>query len=107
MNEDGVLVHGHLSDAGLGIVGGQLAPHHLVVLAAGQQGHTVHVPGQFQGEGFGDGNGLEQVLHAQQGALPGARRRNRQEHRGPLVAAIPEQQFLDFGIHGGNLSLWE
>ena len=103
MNEDGVLVHGHLADAGLGVVGGQLAPHHLVVLAAGQQGHAVHIGGQFQGERFGDGDGLEQVLHAQQGALARARRRHRQQDRGTLVAAIAEQDFPDVGIHVGCL----
>ena len=105
MNEDGVLVHRHLPDAGLGVVGGELAPHHLVVLAAGQQGHAVGVPGQLQGEGFGDGDGLEQVLHAQQGALAGAGRRHRQQDRGTPVAAVAEEQFLDVGIHIGCLAL--
>ena len=78
MDEDGVLVHGHQADAGLGVVGGQLLPHHLTLLAAGQQGDAAGVAGQFQGEGLGDGDGLEQVLHAQQGALAAAGRRHRQ-----------------------------
>ena len=65
VDEDGVVVHGHLPDAGLGVVGGELASHHLVVLAAGQQVDAAGVAGQFQGEGFGDGDGLEQVLHPQ------------------------------------------
>ena len=105
VDEDGVVVHGHLPDAGLGVVGGELVPHHLVVVAAGQQVHAVGVAGQFQGERFGDGDGLEQVLHPQQGALAGARRRHRQQHRGTLVAAVAEEQFFDVGIHIGCLPL--
>ena len=101
VDEDGVVVHGHLPDAGLGVVGGELAPHHLVVVAAGQQVHAVGVPGQLQGKGFGDGDGLEQVLHAQEGALAGPGRRHRQQHRGTLVTAIAEQDFLEVGIHIG------
>ena len=38
VDEDGVLLHRHLADAGLGVVGGELAAYHLAVLAAGQQG---------------------------------------------------------------------
>ena len=64
-------------DAGLGVVGGQLAAHHGGVQAAGHQRHAVHVPGKLQGEGFGHGDGLEEVLHAQEGALPGSRRGHR------------------------------
>ena len=63
-------------------MGGELAPHHLVVLATGHERHAVHVPGQLQGEGFRDGDGLEQVLHAQKRPLAGAGRRHRQERGG-------------------------
>ena len=90
VDEDGVLVHGHLLDAGLGVVGGQLAPDHLPVQAAGQQGNAVGGAGQLQGEGFGDGDGLEQVLDAQHGALAGAGRRHRQQHRGAGLAVAQE-----------------
>ena len=105
VDEDGVLVHRHLPDTGLGVVGGELAPHHLVVLAAGQQGHAVHVGSQFQGEGFGDGDGLEQVLHPQERALAGARRRHRQQRRGAFPLCVAEQQFPDVGIHSRFLSI--
>ena len=37
--------------------------------AAGQQGDSGGVSGDLQGEGFGDGDGPQQVLHPQQGAL--------------------------------------
>ena len=100
VDEDGVVVHRHLPDAGLGVVGGELAPHHPVIVAAGQQGHAAGVPGQLQGERFGDGDGLEQVLHAQQGPLAGSGRRHRQEHRGFLRLLLAEQDFLDVDIHG-------
>ena len=91
VDEDGVLLHGDLPDAGLGVVGRDLAADHLAVLAAGQEGDAAGVPGQLQGEGFGDGDGLEQVLHAQQRPLAGARRRHRQQHRGALAPAVAEQ----------------
>ena len=101
----GVLLRRDFADAGLGVVGGDLAPHHPVVLAAGQQGHAVHVPGDLQGEGFGDGDGLEQVLHAQERALPGPGRRHRQQDGRAPVASIAEQSFLDVEIHKGCLSI--
>ena len=107
VDEDGVLVHGHLPDAGLGIVGGKLLPHHLPVLAAGQQGDAAGVARQLQGEGFGDGDGLEQVLHAQKGPLAGAGRRHRQKHRGTPVEAVSEKGFLDVEIHVCRLCLLE
>ena len=66
----GVVLRGHGRDAGLGVAGGDLTPYHLVVQAAGQQGDAARVPGQFQGEGLGDGDGGQQVLHPQKGALP-------------------------------------
>ena len=100
VDEDGVVVDGYLPDAGLGVVGGELLPDHLVVLAAGQQGHAVHVPGQLQGEGFGYGDGLEQVLHAQERPLPGAGRRHRQQRRCAPVAPVAEKEFLSVDIHG-------
>ena len=105
VDEDGVVVHGHLPDAGLGIVGGDLAPHHLVVLAAGQEGHAACVAGQFQGEGFGDGDGLEQVLHAQQRALAGARRRHREQHRGLPVFFLAEDNLFQVRFHACCLLL--
>ena len=95
----------YLADAGLGVVGGQLSLDHLPVQAAGHQGDAVGVTGQFQGEGFGDGDGLEQVLHAQQGPLAGARRRHRQQRRGPPVPGVAEDNFLHVDIHTGCLCL--
>ena len=77
-------------DAGLGVVGGELAAHHPVVEAAGHQGHAVHVPGQLQGEGLRHGDGLEQVLDAQQGALPGPWRRHRQQDGAFLLSVVSE-----------------
>ena len=82
-----VVVGVHLLDAGLWVVGRELAAHHPVVEAAGHQGHTVHVPGKLQGEGLRHRNGLEQVLDAQQGALAHSRRRHRQQY-GVFLAAI-------------------
>ena len=78
----------------VGVVGRELAAHHLGVEAAGHQGHAVHVPGQLQGEGFGDGDGLEQVLDAQQGALPGPWRRHRQQDRTLLALVVSKQDVL-------------
>ena len=75
----GVVLLVHPPYAGLGIVGGELAAHHRSVQAAGHEGHAVHVGGQLQGEGLRHRDGLEQVLDAQQGALPGAGRRHRQQ----------------------------
>ena len=59
---------------GLGIVGAQLLLDEGTFPAAGQQGDHGGVTGDFQGEGFGDGDGAQQVLHSQQRALPGALR---------------------------------
>ena len=87
-----IVVIVHLSYAGLGVVGRELASHHLVVEAAGHQGHAVHVPGQLQGEGFGDGDGLEQVLDAQKGALPRPGRRDRQQDGAFLRFSIGSKQ---------------
>ena len=98
VDEDGVLVHGYLPDAGLGVMGRELAAYHPVVLAAGQQGHAVGGARQLQGEGFGDGDGLEQVLHSQQGPLAGARRRHRQQHRRFLRLSLAEENVLQVRI---------
>ena len=95
----GVVVRVHLPNAGLGVVGGQLAAHHLVVEAAGHQRHAVHVPGQLKGEGLGDGDGLEEVLDAQEGALPRPRRRHREKHRVLPVAAVSKEDFLRVQLH--------
>ena len=95
----GVVLGGHLADAGLGVVGGKLLLDHPVVLAAGQQGDAVHVPGQLQREGFGDGDGLEQVLHAQQGALAGAVGRHRHQGRGLLGLLLAEEDMLHVDTH--------
>ena len=97
----GVVVGVNLLDAGLGVVGGELAAHHLVVEAARHQGHAVHVPGQLQGEGFGDGDGLEQVLDAQQGALPGPWRRHRQQDGTLLFFVAAKQDVLRVQLHEG------
>ena len=95
-----VVARFHLPYAGLGVVGGELAAHHPVVEAAGHQGHSVHVPGQLQGKGFGDGDGLEQVLDTQQGALTGPRRRHRQQDGAFLCAIVSKQDFLGVQLHG-------
>ena len=97
----GVVVGANLLDAGLGVVGGELAAHHLVVEAAGHQGHAVHVPGQLQGEGFGNGDGLEQVLDAQQGALAGPWRRHRQQDGTLLSFVAAKQDVLRVQLHEG------
>ena len=89
-----IVVGANLLDAGLGVVGRELAAHHLGVEAAGHQGHAVHVPGQLQGEWFGDGDGLEQVLDSQQGALAGPWRRHRQQHRTLLALVVSKQDVL-------------
>ena len=90
----------HLLDAGLGIVGRDLAAYHLVVEAAGHQGHAVHVPGQLQGEGLGHGDGLEEVLDAQECALPGPRRRHRQQDGASVLFVPSEKQGLRVQLHG-------
>ena len=95
----GVVLRVNRLDAGLGVVGGELAPHHPVVQAAGHQRHAVHVPGKLQGEGFGDGDGLEEVLHSQERALPGSRRRHGQQD-GLLLGVVSEQQVLRVQLHG-------
>ena len=95
-----VVARFHLPDAGLGVVGGELAAHHPVVEAAGHQCHPVHVPGKLQGEGLGDGDGLEQVLDAQQGPLTGPGRRHRQQDGAFLLAIVSKEDFLRVQLHG-------
>ena len=97
----GVVLGVNLLDAGLGVVGGDLAAHHLVVEAAGHERHAVHVPGQLQGEGFGDGDGLEEVLDAEQGALPGPWRRHRQQDGTLLSFVAAKQDVLRVQLHEG------
>ena len=95
----GVVLGGNLLYLGLRVAGGDLAAHHLVLQAAGQQRHAVHVPGQLQGEGFGDGDGAEHVLDSQQRALPRPGGRHRQQHRGFSILVV--QQPLDrVQLHG-------
>ncbi len=89
----------HLANAGLRVVDRYLLPHHLAVDAAGHQRHAVGLSRQLQGEGLGDRYRLEQVLHTQQGALSGARRGDRQQHRGSLVAVVSKQEFLGVQLH--------
>ena len=84
----GVVLGGDLLYLRLGVAGGDLAAHHLVVEAAGQEGHAVGVPGHLQGEGFGDGDGAEHVLDSQQRAFAGPGRRHRQQRRGPLRIVV-------------------
>ena len=86
----GVVPGGNLLYLGLGVAGGYLAPHHLVLQAAGQEDHAVRVPGQLQGEGFGDGDRAEHVLDSQQRALPGPGGRHRQQHRGFSVLVVQQ-----------------
>ena len=95
----GIVAGVHLPYAGLGVVGGQLAAHYLVVEAAGHQRHAVHVHGQLQGEGLGDRDGLEQVLDAQQGELPRPRRRHRQQDGAFLVFVAAKQDVLRVQLH--------
>ena len=76
-----VVLRPHLVDAGLGVVGGDLSAHHLVVEAAGHQGHAVGVTGHLQGERLGHRDGLEEVLDAQQRPLSRARRHCKQDRR--------------------------
>ena len=97
----GVLAGVYLLDAGLGIVGGDLAAHHPVVEAAGHERHAVGGPGELQGEGFRHGDGLEEVLHPQQGALTRPGRRHRKEDGGLLSAVVSKQKFLRVQFHGG------
>ena len=87
----GVGLLGHLLYAGLGVVGRQLTSHHLPVDAAGHEGHAVCAARKLQREGFGDGDGLEQVLDAQQGALPGPGRRHRQQDGAFLLVVVSEK----------------
>ena len=70
----GVVLGGNLLYLRLGVAGGYLATHHLVLQAAGQQGHAIRVPGQLQGERFGDGDGAEHVLDSQERSLTYPRR---------------------------------
>ena len=79
---------GHILDAGLGVVGRYLALDHLVVAAAGHEGHAVGVSRQLQREGLRDRDGLEQVLHAQQ-------------HRGLFVLLAAQQPAYGVQFHGG------
>ena len=106
LQAQGVVLRGHILDAGLGVVGGDLAAHHPFVLAAGQQGDADGVADQFQGEGFGDGDGLEQVLHPQQGALALAGWLHRQQRRRRVVAVGVEQNLSYVDIHGRYLAIY-
>ena len=69
----------HVVDHGLGVVGGELVAHGLLVEAAGHEGDAVGIARQLQGEGFGDGDRREQVLDAEEGALAAARGRHLEE----------------------------
>ena len=97
----GVVLLVHFLYAGLGVVSGELASHHLVVQAAGHEGHAVHIGGQLQGEGFGNGDGAEHVLHAQQRALPGPGWRHRQQHGTFLLFVVSKQDVLRVQLHRG------
>ena len=76
--QGGVLVR-DLMDPGLGVVGRQLLLHVGTLPAAGQRGDSLGFAGDLQGEGFGDGDDVKQVLHPQQGPLLLAGRRDRQQ----------------------------
>ena len=89
----------NLPDAGLGVVGRELASHHLVVEAAGHERHAVHVRGKLQREGFGDRDGLEQVLDAQQGSLPRPGRGHRQQDGALLCFVVSKQDVLRVQLH--------
>ena len=102
----GIVLRLHLLDACLEVVGRELAPHHLVVQAAGHQNHAVHVPGQLQGEWFGHRDGLEEVLHAQQGALPGPRRRHRQQDGAFLLFVVSKQDVLRVQLQCSTPLYW-
>ena len=95
----GVVLVVNLLYPSLGVVGGELGSHHPVVEAAGHEGHAVHVPGQLQGERFGDGDGLEEVLDAEQGALPRPGRRHRQQDRVLPVVVVSKEDFLRVELH--------
>ena len=71
-----VVLRGDLVDPGLGVEGAHLLLDEGTLAAAGQQGDAGGVPGQLQGEGFGDGDGTQEALHPRQGAAPGALRRD-------------------------------
>ena len=76
-----VLPRRDLVDARLGIVGRDLAPDHLSLLAAGHEGDSPGVARELEGEGLRYGDGGKEVLDAEERALAGARRRHRQQHR--------------------------
>ena len=97
----GVVLLVHFLYAGLGVVSGELASHHLVVEAAGHEGHAVHVGGQLQGEGLRHRDGAEHVLHAQERALPGPGRRHRQQHGTFLLRIVSKQDVLRVQLHRG------
>ena len=58
-------------------------------------------PASSNEKGLRDRDGLEQVLHAQQGALPGAGQRHRQQHRGLFVLLAAQQPAYGVQFHGG------
>jgi hypothetical protein len=94
----------HLPDSGLGVVGLELTLDHLPIVAAGHKGGAVGVAGQFQGEGLGYGDGLEQVLHAQKSSLASAGRRHRQQDgRPPEDPPIAEEYLAESRFHVRSL----
>ena len=84
---EGVILGADGPQAGLGVVGGQLAPDDLAVQAPGQESDAPVVAGQLQGEGLRHGDGLEEVLDAQEGVVAGPGRDDGQEGRGRPPAA--------------------
>ena len=72
----GVFFQGDIVHPGLGVVNAQLLADEGALPAPDQQGDPARVPGDLQREGFGDGDGAQQVLHAQHGTLPRAGRRD-------------------------------
>ena len=90
----GVLVVGYQPDSRLGVVGGDLPANYPVVQAAGHDHSAVHVSHQLQGEWLRDGDGLQEVLHAEERPLPGPGWSYRQQYRPWPHLFGPKQTFL-------------
>ena len=107
-----IVLRRDLLDVGLRVAGCDLSAHHPVVHAARHEGHAVCIPGQLEGEWFGDGDGAEHVLDSQQRSVSGPGRRHRKQHGWPPVTSARQPRgrlqfhdFVPFGVVPVSISV--
>ena len=89
VDAEGVVLGFDPADACLRVVCGDLLAHGVAVDAPSHDGDAVVGACEFEGEGFRDGDGAEEVLDAEQGAFAGACGGDLQQRRGVLLWDVP------------------